>query len=441
MKSLFYILGAGLVLTLSGCMNASIEGSGTPQLTNGEEIIHGSFYGFKWKESSVKKAKDGLGLYRIIYHTNYLYSSVAVLSLGLYVPQEIEWWVQAPVQQDYDGPTMPGRKHKQRKQRMDITPKTRQHVILFDGTGNTADIENEITNVVKLSKLIAPKAKNPPPFYEKGVGTRVGEEIPGNAWGNGISERLVESYRWLTDQLNSCVSALDNFQIYIFGFSRGSYIARVFCWLLYRCGVPGDPNKCEELCQWFEKKRYDDLQKRQEAESHIQIKEIDMLGLWDTVKSAAYDDYNDNELAPNVKQAYHAMSIDELRAKFPVLRFQENKLAREIWFAGIHSDIGGGYEDDDGLSNITLKWMIENAIDQGLEFKLASITESPLGIVHDEYNKLKWKWMGKNQREIRESDLLHLSVKTKMESGTYIPLTGLPQKPFFVEYQIRLYSQ
>ena len=317
---------------------------------------------------------------------------------------------------------------------MDIQPKTRQYSIFFDGTGNTADIEKEITNVVKLSDLIASRAINPPPFYEKGVGTRVGEEIPGNVWGNGISERLGDTYRWLTDQLNTCTSALDNFQIYVFGFSRGAYIARVFCWLLYRCGIPDDPNKCEELCHWFERKRYEDLLKRRDDERYLVVNEIEMLGVWDTVKSADYDDYNDRELAPNVKQAYHAMSIDELRAKFPVLRFTPDKRAREVWFAGIHSDIGGGYPDDDGLSNITLKWMIDNAIEHNLTFKFARIAENPLGTVHDEYNKLKWKGMGQNQRKILDADLLHSSVKAKLDDGKYVPRTQLPANPDFVEY-------
>lgn len=318
---------------------------------------------------------------------------------------------------------------------MDIRPKTRQYVVLFDGTGNTANIEKEVTNVVKLCDLIAPKEINPPPFYEKGVGTRVGEEIPGNVWGNGISERLADAYRWLTDRINDRNAVLDTFQLYIFGFSRGAYIARVFCWLLSRCGIPDDANKCEEFSHWFENKKYDDLQKLLEENHHIPVNEIEMLGLWDTVKSAAFDNYNDEELAPNVKSAYHAMSIDELRAKFPVLRFKPDKRVREVWFAGIHSDIGGGYTDDAGLSNITLKWMIDNANDLGLAFKFKDIYENPEGPMHDEYNKTKWHWQGENQRKILNGDLLHISVKARLESLIdYIPLTEIPQEPNYVAY-------
>lgn len=110
---LFWQTGClAFALILAGCVNFPIEGSGTPQKTNGYETIHGSYYGFKWQEYDIKKAKDGLGLYRVIYHTNYLYSAAAVLTLGLYVPQDVEWWVQALPQQDYNGPLMPSRNSK-----------------------------------------------------------------------------------------------------------------------------------------------------------------------------------------------------------------------------------------------------------------------------------------------------------------------------------------
>jgi hypothetical protein len=61
--------------------------------------------------------------------------------------------------------------------------------------------------------------------------------------------------------------------------------------------------------------------------------------------------------------------------------------------------IGGGYPDDDGLSNITLKWMLENAIDHELDFKNEPIRENPLGIRHDEYNKAKWCLLGKKTQK------------------------------------------
>ena len=102
-----------LALILVGCANFPIEGSGTPEIkTQPPDIIHGSFYGFKWKDYDIKKAHDGLGLYQVIYHTNYLYSAAAVLTLGLYVPQKLEWRVQTPPQKDYNGPLMPSRNSK-----------------------------------------------------------------------------------------------------------------------------------------------------------------------------------------------------------------------------------------------------------------------------------------------------------------------------------------
>jgi uncharacterized protein (DUF2235 family) len=113
---------------------------------------------------------------------------------------------------------------------------------------------------------------------------------------------MKDAYRWLTDHLNS--PGGNDSKIYIFGFSRGAYIARVFCWLLSRCGIPDDPNKCEKLCRSFEKKNYKDLKANISAGRCFAV-DVEMLGVWDTVKSASYDNYNDTVLAPNVKNAYH----------------------------------------------------------------------------------------------------------------------------------------
>lgn len=71
-----------------------IEGDGqkTPQSKNGTHTKHGSYYDIVWSEPPVTKCDNGRGLYRARYHTNAIYSLVSILSLGLYVPQTVEWW-------------------------------------------------------------------------------------------------------------------------------------------------------------------------------------------------------------------------------------------------------------------------------------------------------------------------------------------------------------
>lgn len=102
-----------MVLLVSGCMSFDVENhpAGMDKTASspkgGIETIHGSFYGFSWSprtQEDIIKAKGDTQLYRITYHTNMLYCLAAVFSLGLYVPETIEWkLVAAPGD---DGPVM-----------------------------------------------------------------------------------------------------------------------------------------------------------------------------------------------------------------------------------------------------------------------------------------------------------------------------------------------
>ena len=93
---------ACFLVCLSGCMSFEVEGDGrlTPQSITGRETVHGSLYGYTWGSRDIQKCSGGLGLYRVEYHTNALYILVSTCSLGLYVPQTVEWWCQAPEQVD-----------------------------------------------------------------------------------------------------------------------------------------------------------------------------------------------------------------------------------------------------------------------------------------------------------------------------------------------------
>ena len=112
----------------------------------------------------------------------------------------------------------------------------------------------------------------------------------------------------------------------------------------------------------------------------------------------------DTTLNPNVQKAYHAISIDERRASFrPTLWTEADGSPRpnddqmqQVWFPGVHSDVGGGYADD-RLSNITLKWMIDKAKGCGLLFDDSAVAQclgaapfDPLGPAHDEWKLIPW---------------------------------------------------
>lgn len=98
------LAGAALVAVLaSGCMTFELEGDGalTPDSEHGSATVHGSLWGFAWSHRDVEVC-EGAGIYRAEFHTNAAFLAVAVLSLGLYVPQTVEWWCDE-VAPDDDG--------------------------------------------------------------------------------------------------------------------------------------------------------------------------------------------------------------------------------------------------------------------------------------------------------------------------------------------------
>lgn len=111
MKSLLLVFLCSMILIAAGCMRFDVENHPTGMdktalsPTGGIETIHGSLYGFYWKkrtQEDIIKAKGATQLYRVRYHTNIFYCLASVLSLGLYVPETIEWKLVAT--SEADGP-------------------------------------------------------------------------------------------------------------------------------------------------------------------------------------------------------------------------------------------------------------------------------------------------------------------------------------------------
>jgi hypothetical protein len=114
---------------------------------------------------------------------------------------------------------------------------------------------------------------------------------------------------------------------------------------------------------------------------------IKFLGVWDTVGSLGIPiswfrwlnrkyHFHDVKLSGQIKYAYHALAIDERRKFFEPALWEVSKealdredpqISEQVWFPGVHCNVGGGYVDC-GLSNITLKWMVEKAKNAGLQF-------------------------------------------------------------------------
>ena len=249
-------------------------------------------------------------------------------------------------------------------------PQARTLVFSFDGTGNEPQDaagftqDESVTNVLKLHVLMGgglvedatatktPKGEPQETCYYNGIGTREdGETIPLVGWfvskmRKAVNSALAPSWGDARRILNQAAGDLDDLRptphdrIVLFGFSRGAALARKFA--------------------------------SRTLERHPNL-HIAFLGVFDTV--AAMDGvhtkgeeissdvvFENGTLDPRIRRAVHIVSLDEDRIAFePTLMNRdaaEPKRITEVWFPGVHSDIGGGYWHD-GLADVSLRYMIE----------------------------------------------------------------------------------
>ena len=254
-------------------------------------------------------------------------------------------------------------------------------VICCDGTGN--ELGEQKSNVIKLYETLAVNGTQIA-YYHPGVGTMGARNalgplgkwwtrVIGLAFGYGISDNIADAYQFLMTNFEPGDS------VYLFGFSRGAYTARALCGMLHIVGLLTEGN--EGLIPYAirmikqEKIAFPvaaDFKKifSRECKPHF-------VGVWDTVSSlgwiynAVHFPFTRATKNPDFHIVRHAVSIDERRAFFRENSFGEphdsQQDIKEVWFAGVHSDVGGSYaEAESQLSKITLRWMLCEAELAGL---------------------------------------------------------------------------
>ena len=282
-------------------------------------------------------------------------------------------------------------------------------VICCDGTGN--EIGANISNVLKLFR-VTEKNDRQRIYYHPGLGTiglqnswgRFKQQVRGLfglAFGAGLDEDTLGAYLFL------CRVWQPGDRVWLFGFSRGAYTVRVLTAFIHVMGLlPVDQLDLAAYAFGTYKKASSDSQKPdgtfdesalKEAWHFSQIAggrniEIEFVGVWDTVASIIVP-RQDNFLFdmqtllftrtnPSVKRFRQAISIDERRRMFRLnhwiepQKFRLNQFdpstavdqdIRQVWFSGVHSDVGGGYpETESGPSKFPLIWMLEQAKAAGL---------------------------------------------------------------------------
>ena len=293
-------------------------------------------------------------------------------------------------------------------------------VYLFDGTTQSRNKSEykDWSNIVRLHALIF---SHPPSdgvlldMYGDGVGCRVNETIFGSTIGKGLEERIEEAYYDLGTQVGNARKSGDDLRIYVFGFSRGAYAARLFCELVAYCGVPADNGSYDEAMGVIERHDLDAANKGIVDGRYLSPPDIELLGVFDTVKMTKVGSRVDISKLPNiVRHACHAMSYHERRGLFPLTRFAPGQPdVEETWFAGSHTDIGGGYVKR-GLADRSLEWMVERANEYGLPVKLDAIEGDTAQHILEFNDSAVWYetvWgLLTKKREARPGDVFHWSV-------------------------------
>lgn len=333
---------------------------------------------------------------------------------------------------------------------------SRNLVMCLDGTGAQLRAKGN-TNVLLLYKLLdhSDPAKQIA-YYDPGVGTFASEgawtplarsisRIGGLAFGWGLRQNLGQAYTWLMQNWEP------GDQVFIFGFSRGAYTARALVGILRAVGVmrPGSENLVpyvvatyarrggEAKLDWDEVHLTSEVFGRQvDGKSTVPVK---YLGVWDTVKAAGFLRWEvrwpfTREL-PNALRIRHAVSINEKRAPFKeyLVDARTDGSLEEVWFAGVHSDVGGTFIDKPPagqaahpgrknpaprLSAIALKWIIEGGIAEGLRVRPRAVVAACAVTAADATAQLHrrgpaWVFLGTRNRKVPDGASVHASVNTR----------------------------
>ena len=313
-------------------------------------------------------------------------------------------------------------------------------VVCCDGTWSRLDAKVP-TNVVKLAANIAPQdaaGVSQIVYYDEGVGTYASElyrfgRLAEGAFGWGLDLHLEDAYRFL------CLNYDAEDEIFVFGFSRGAFTARSLCGLIRKCGILRrdnirqaskaiavyrlrDEGADSEAATRFRaansRGKVSHKSVRDEIAGELKAHGIDNIddaaklvlahdpnkvqiayvGVWDTVGSLGVPNnwllsrvlneryrFHDPSLSSLVSSARHAIAIDEPRATFldvpwdnldklnsvygPLrVNGRDHQRYRQSWFPGDHGCVGGGTDISTPLSEITLQWIADGAALMGLTF-------------------------------------------------------------------------
>lgn len=263
----------------------------------------------------------------------------------------------------------------------------KQVVLCLDGTNNQP--LNGRTNVSRLFRMLA-KGAAQHVYYQPGVGTlepfrgstAVGRRLRrwwdlATAW--MIKRHALSAYRFLCDTWSP------GDDIFLFGFSRGAFLARIVAGMVQRVGLihPGHAELADTA--WLAYAGSPPETAGRFKRYFARAAKVKFLGLWDTVRSVgtpwspkAFPHTYSN---PAVRIVRHALALDERRGLYPTNLFKwpppKGQDLLEVWFPGAHADVGGGYDvaGGAGIGSIPLLWVAQHAHAAGLALDWKEVME------------------------------------------------------------------
>lgn len=256
-------------------------------------------------------------------------------------------------------------------------------VICCDGTNN--QFKGAQTNVVRMAKVAA-RSPDQIVFYDPGVGTmseawfrtnlgRWWSKVRGLAFASGFTDNVLDVYHILMDEYEP------GDKVFLFGFSRGAFTARSVAAMIQAVGLLQKHN--DNLLRYAVDYWLKDFRDNPEGmrvcadfkRTFSRECRIHFIGVWDTVSSVGFINHftevphtHHNRCVDHVR---HAVSIDERRCCFcenTMGLASDNQDVKNVWFPGVHADVGGGYgADEDQLAKIAFEWILREARAVGLE--------------------------------------------------------------------------
>jgi uncharacterized protein (DUF2235 family) len=345
-------------------------------------------------------------------------------------------------------------------------------LIFSDGTGQGAGTRSKRSNIVKLHEATEHAAPRhvQDTFYDPGLGVRDdrtwwrwGHDLLSQATGLGISQNIKDCYGALIKRYEP------GDRIYLFGFSRGAYTVRSLGGVLSLCGVPmhdsrgRSPRTDDSVRDALVGEATETIYKHygNDAETKAERKALGeqyraryggnlpnsgdppvpyFIGVFDTVRALGVPGssglvgwrhaFHDDTLNPRVPFARQALAIDENREVFKPELWDESGVdtatqsIKQVWFPGVHTDIGGGYPEC-GLSDLSLAWMVKEATDipHPIIVDQAALGLSPncLDMQHDERSGRGFFWV-EGTRERFTTPTLHEDFVRQRYDAPTIPI-------------------